>query len=67
MRITPEEQGSFKYLQLYLKFDSGKDFGFCLCTSPTGFSVNGLSVSNGLFQTINGLRQSVLFPSEAVA
>ena len=34
---------------------------------PTGFSVNGLSASNGLFQTINGLRQSVLFPSEAVA
>ena len=45
-------------MYLYLKFDSGTVFNFCLCNQPTGFSVNGSSTPNGLFQTINGLLET---------
>ena len=46
----------WRRMHLYLRVDSGTVFSFCLCANQaTGFSVNGSSTPNGLFQTINGL------------
>ena len=61
MRKAPGEKSSFKkrtYLDLYLRFPSGTVFSFCLC--KPGFSENGTSTPNGLFQTNNELKTAPL-------
>ena len=44
-------------MHLYLKFDCSAVSVSACANQPTGFSVNGSSTQNGLFQRINELKQ----------
>ena len=60
MKTTPEEERNFKKVSASLftwNLTLGQ-FSVSACANqPTGFSVNGSSTPDGLFQTINALKQ----------
>ena len=59
VRKTPEAEGNFKKsICIFTENLALGQFPVSACTNQgTGFSVNGSSTSNGLFQTITGLKR----------
>ena len=60
MKITPEERNFKKSISIFTENLTLVQFSVSACANkPTGFSVNGSPIPNGLFQTINGLKQLI--------